>query len=252
MLPRRPRQIEQVGKASIVDLHAALYASEESKRLLQDPAARAAAEERRRHARSIALGSCEASPLLFGANRGVAARIATDMRADSSEEMSRQVALRQKAAIYEQLTRGEEAESKTTRAHSLVDFELKQLVGSSSSLPLDEFGRVARGADEADEELAPQPSDEFAPPPSLQRQPPPPLEAGAARHEVGEFGRREQVGSHERGAKRISDELAVGAQTAASRSAAMEQKVKRQRALDARRAFINMKQQARVSAEEQQ
>ena len=174
MLPRRPRQIEQVGKASIVDLHAALYASEESKRLLQDPAARAAAEERRRHAR-IALGSCEASPLLFGTNRGVAARIATDMRADSSEEMSRQVALRQKAAIYEQLTRGEGAESKTTRAHSLVDFEFKQLVGSSSSLPLDEFGRVARGADEADDELAPQPSDEFALPPSLQRQPPPRL-----------------------------------------------------------------------------
>ena len=48
IMPKRPKRIEQVGKASMVDLRAALYASEES---LQQGSASSRAEERQQRER---------------------------------------------------------------------------------------------------------------------------------------------------------------------------------------------------------
>ena len=67
VLPRKPHQIDEVGQASMVDLKAQLFASEEHLRSIQaDPAARAA-EQRRREA------SHAADPL-GTKNRGVSER----------------------------------------------------------------------------------------------------------------------------------------------------------------------------------
>ena len=53
ILPSKPHQIEEVGQASLVDLKAALYASEERAKAIQrDPAARATEEQRRRELRA--------------------------------------------------------------------------------------------------------------------------------------------------------------------------------------------------------
>ena len=94
IMPRRPKEINEVGKASMVDLHAALYATEAA-RSSQDPAMRAAEEDRRRnagkHSQDAGLGR--------HANRGVHARRARDDAAEADAEAKRQDALRHKADI---------------------------------------------------------------------------------------------------------------------------------------------------------
>ena len=75
ILPRKPHQIEEVGKESLVDLKAALYASEEKARNLQnDPAARANEEQRRRERRQ--------ADGVGAHNKGVDQRGAADLRAE--------------------------------------------------------------------------------------------------------------------------------------------------------------------------
>ena len=129
ILPSKPHQIEEVGQASLVDLKAALYASEERAKAIQrDPAARATEEQRRRELRA-------ADPL--GAkNRGVSERDEADSRADAEEAERREEALRRKAAVYEQMARGE-AVGERAEAACLVDFELKQLTGQEASAASD-------------------------------------------------------------------------------------------------------------------
>ena len=78
LLPKRPNEIAEVGEASMVDLRAELYKSEEAVRH-PDGAARAAlAEERKRAAR-------RSDVLKAGKNRGVDAREAADLAYEQGE-----------------------------------------------------------------------------------------------------------------------------------------------------------------------
>ena len=79
ILPSKPNEIQEVGKASIVDLRAAVYQAEEAVRQ-QDGgvAASAIAEERRRRA-------ARADVLGVSANRGVMARGASDLAHELDE-----------------------------------------------------------------------------------------------------------------------------------------------------------------------
>jgi hypothetical protein len=105
MLPRRPQAIEEVGQASMMDLQAVLYASEEALRS-QDPAKRLAEAKRRREQRL--------ADTLGRSNRGVGARNAADAASESQEEEQREAALRRKAEIYERMARGEEVSERTS------------------------------------------------------------------------------------------------------------------------------------------
>ena len=103
-LPRRPRGIDEVGQATMVDLKAELYKAGSAD----------AAERPKKRAR--------ADPLSLR-NAGVAARDAADLAHEREEEARRDDALKRKAAQYDALQRGDAAAA----GDSLVDFELKQL-----------------------------------------------------------------------------------------------------------------------------
>ena len=209
ILPRKAHEIENVGQASIVDLKAALYASEEQVRTMQeDPAARAAEQRRREQLRSAdALGA---------KNRGVAERSAADERREQEAEERREEAMRRKADMYEQMMRGEDVGDERVSAGALVDFELKQLNARDRS----------SGADDNDDDGTGSRRD-------------------AAARLAWEREAREAEDAARRKAERHAEEHATTQETAASRSHAALQRGKRQRALDERRALIRQKREAR-------
>ena len=93
LLPKRPQEIQDVGKASMVDLRAATYQSEEAVRQLDGGAAATAqAEERRRRAR-------RADVLSAASNRGVAARDAADVAGEQDEALRVSEALKKKVTL---------------------------------------------------------------------------------------------------------------------------------------------------------
>jgi hypothetical protein len=195
----------------MVDLRAALYASEESVRS-QDPTLRDAAKKRRRQE---ARGTVVAGG---PSNSGVASRSAADARADTEEEDRRADALRRKAIAYEQMSHGE----RLVGTDSLVDFE------SKARPPPKETGSC--------EVLTHQASSIEAARLAWERR---------ARADIFEASNSGRARAQTHGAERLAEQQAAGAQTAASRCAAAEQKAKRQRALDERRERIHRKQQQR-------
>ena len=150
ILPKRPRQIEDVGKASMVDLRAATYASEETVRR-PDGTARVAEERRQKELKKDPLGGAGAR------NQGVATRAAADISVEREEAQRVEEALTRKAALYERMARGEIAVDQ--KSDGLVDFELKEL----TSAPADEGAAAvppAAGRAAVRSEASP-----FAPPP---------------------------------------------------------------------------------------
>ena len=113
-MPKRPKQIEDVSKTTMVDLRAALYQSEET--LKQQDGATVREEQKRREKRK--------GDGLGMKNKGVAGREAADLAYERDENTRVEESLRRKAAAYEALMAGD---SSAVPDHSLVDFELKQL-----------------------------------------------------------------------------------------------------------------------------
>lgn len=238
ILPKKPRQIEEVGKASMVDLHAAVYATEEA---VKRPDA---GEQKRRQLEQRAAG-----PLGLNRNSGVAERSAADTAEKHSEDQRVKDALARKAELYDRMARGEAEVS--TRSDGLVDFELKSLSRPmASDLLPGEFGRAC-AHEAAHPEHREQPAraqPELAPPPGAEQREASRLAWERASREELRTGTRaaESVEARAAGAaKRHAADDAVSRQTEASRAVASEQKCKRQRALDDRRALLRLKQEER-------
>ena len=213
ILPKKPRQIEDVGMASMIDLRAAVFATEEG---LNRPDA----GELRRHERERR----KAGPLGLASNSGVAKRSAADTAEGRNEAQRIKDALARKAEQYERMARGEA--DVAVRSDGLVDFELKKLQAADGD-----------GA-----------YSEFAPPPGSQHQEASRLAWERASHEELRRGARLSEAAEEHVAsvaKRRADDAAVRHETEQGRAAASEQKGKRQRALDDRRALLRLKQEER-------
>lgn len=210
-MPKRARAIEEVGQASMVDLKAAVYATEESVRTGDSRDVRAAVQERRRERvrGSDGLGGTH--------NRGVDHRRMADEAQERDEEQRRANALEHKAAMYERMARGDEDVAKEA-AGGLVDFEWKQLTSS---------GPTGEGRAVCSRCLYPMTTPVC---PRCQYQ--------APREQIA---RDQEEGS--RREKRLATEAAVAEETAQNRSLAAQQKGKRQRALDDRRALLRLKQE---------
>lgn len=217
-MPKRAKEIEHVSKTSMVDLRAQLYRSEESLKQSDGTAAAAAEQERRRRERRTdVLGA--------GRNRGVEARAEMDDAHEAGMAQRAEESMQRKAEAYEAMARGECAES----SNSLVDFELKQLrapPGVSSLLSAD----MAREAERVrwEEEAG------------AQTRRPEGLAAGLQRYE-----QRSSMLE-----KRLLSETAEETET--GRATASEQKQKRQRALEERRAMLRLRQESRRRADEAQ
>ena len=220
ILPRRPNAIDEVGKASMVDLHAALYQTDAT-RTSSDPAVRAAEGQRRKQLRTTT-----DKTLGRGGNSGVDQRNAADERAEADAEAKRQEAMERKAQVYEKMQRGEEMSEKESAA-CLVDFELKQLGGGGGST--DAFHDARRGGSGSATDGREDARLEWE---------------RRTREDMG----RGPSDARPDGAKRLADELAVGQETAVQRTVAAEQKSKRQKTLDERRAMIRQKQESRERA----
>ena len=127
LMPKKAKEIEQVGKASMLDLKAQLYRSEESLKQTEGGMVAAAAqaeEKRKRERRADMLGA--------GRNQGVSERSAADAAHERQAEARACEAMARKVEAYEAMRRGECEEHKS----SLVDFELKQLRGDDDGAPL--------------------------------------------------------------------------------------------------------------------
>ena len=233
ILPKKPTQIEQVGKASMVDLHAALYATEAARSSSNGSSLQDAEQKIGHTARSSS--RVQAGSLGIKANPGVLARSAKDKAAEAKDEEHRQLSLKRKADMYDQMERGEDVATKAVE-HSLVDFELKNLMtsGSSDAVSASSVAEVPRSGPPADVreaarlEWEQRARDE--------------IEVDARRGRLGHT-RGEDCGSS--GAQRLAEHRATEAETQAQRDASAELRSKRQRALDERRAQIRQKQQAR-------
>jgi hypothetical protein len=215
ILPKKPRQIEDVGKASMIDLRAAVFATEEG---LNRPDA----GELRRHERERR----KAGPLGLASNSGVAKRSAADTAEGLNEAQRIKDALARKAEQYERIVRGEA--DVAVLSDGLVDFELKKL---------------QTGAADRDGAYP-----EFAPPPGSQYQEASRLAWERTSHEELRRGARSSEAAEEHVAsvaKRRAEDAAVRHETEQGRAAASEQKGKRQRALDDRRALLRLKQEER-------
>eukprot|EP00900_Chrysochromulina_parva_P003477 jgi/Chrpa1/1312/Chrysochromulina_OHIO_Genome00010784-RA len=215
ILPKKPRQIEDVGKASMIDLRAAVFATEEG---LNRPDA----GELRRHERERR----KAGPLGLASNSGVAKRSAADTAEGLNEAQRIKDALARKAEQYERIVRGEA--DVAVLSDGLVDFELKKL---------------QTGAADRDGAYP-----EFAPPPGSQHQEASRLAWERTSHEELRRGARSSEAAEEHVAsvaKRRAEDAAVRHETEQGRAAASEQKGKRQRALDDRRALLRLKQEER-------
>ena len=200
-MPKRAKEIEQVGKATMVDLRAQLYRSEESLKHTESGASAAAAlaVERRKVER-------RRDVLSAGRNTGVSERSASDAKAERDSAALSQEAMARKVIAYDAMARGECEEGK----ESLIDFELKQLRGDPTEpgeSPTLVSADMAREAERARWEAAA-------------------LAGGGG----GGGG-----GGRSASEKRLHHELSE--ETAQGRSSAVDQKLKRQRALEARHAL---------------
>ena len=230
LMPKRAKEIEHVSKASMVDLRAQLYRSEETLKQSDGTAAAAAEQERRRRERRTdVLGA--------GRNRGVESRAGTDDAHEAGMAQRAEESMQRKVEAYEAMARGDCAES----SNSLVDFEMKQLrappprnapgppgpPGPPSLLSAD----MAREAERVrwEEEAGAQ-----------TRRPEGSLSAGLQRYE-----QRSSMLE-----KRLLSEMAEETET--GRATASEQKHKRQRALEERRAMLRLRQESRRRADEEQ
>jgi hypothetical protein len=120
LMPKRAKEIEQVGKSTMVDLRAQLYRSEESLKHTEGGASAAAvlaAERRKVERRRDVLGA--------GRNAGVSDRSASDVKAERDAAALSHEVMARKVRAYEAMARGECEEGR----ESLIDFELKQLRG---------------------------------------------------------------------------------------------------------------------------
>ena len=217
LMPKRPKQIEDVGKTTMVDLRAALYQSEET--LKMDGGGAARAEEQRRREKRKGEG-------LDLKNKGVAERDAADIAYERDESARVEESLRRKAAAYDALMRGD---SSGLPGDSLVDFELKQLTSVDGG---------AGGQHRERSELDVRRSEWEA----------------AARQEMADVsGVSGSSGVKQRYEQRSSDAEKrhleeVIKQTSANRLSAAEQRSKRQRAQEDRRAVLRLRQEARARA----
>jgi hypothetical protein len=206
LMPKRAKEIEQVGKATMVDLRAQLYRSEESLKHTESGASAAAAlaVERRKVER-------RRDVLSAGRNTGVSERSASDAKAERDSAALSQEAMARKVIAYDAMARGECEEGK----ESLIDFELKQLRGDPTEpgeSPTLVSADMAREAERARWE-----------------------EAALAGGGDGGGGGGGGGGGRSASEKRLHHELSE--ETAQGRSSAVDQKLKRQRALEARHAL---------------
>ena len=112
--------------ASMIDLRAAVFATEEG---LNRPDA----GELRRHERERR----KAGPLGLASNSGVAKRSAADTAEERNEAQRIKDALARKAEQYERMARGEA--DVAVRSDGLVDFELKKLQAADGDGAYSEF-----------------------------------------------------------------------------------------------------------------
>ena len=214
-MPKRAKEIEQVGKSTMVDLRAQLYRSEESLKHTESGASAAAtlaAERRKVERRRDVLGA--------GRNAGVGERFASDVKAERDAATLSHEAMARKVRAYEAMARGECEEGR----ESLIDFELKQLRGDPlepAEPPTLVSADMAREAERKQWEAA----------------------AAAATSSGGEGG-----GGRSASEKRLHHELSE--ETEQGRSSALDQKLKRQRALEERRAMIRMRSESRRREQE--
>ncbi|EOD30505.1 hypothetical protein EMIHUDRAFT_232863 [Emiliania huxleyi CCMP1516] len=137
LLPKRPREIEDVGKATLVNMRAALYQSETAAR--QPESAQAALQAQARRSRQR-----RADPLAAGSNRGVGERDASSAAQERADEARAAEAMARKVALYEALSSGEPPDEKAAaHASSVVDFELKRLRGGDAQSEGQELERLA-------------------------------------------------------------------------------------------------------------
>jgi len=152
LMPKRSKEIEDVGKATMVDMRAALYQTESALKQPEGQASAALADQRRRREQ-------RRDPLAASSNSGVSERDAAASRQQREDEARVAEAMARKVAMYDAMARGEVPEE--TRAHgrsmsslaasasSLVDFELKQLQGDGDLLRLGASSSTAeRGGDD--------------------------------------------------------------------------------------------------------
>ena len=229
LMPKRPKEIDDVGKASMFGLRAALYQQEEAVAQKDGSVAAAAlADERRRRERRVearagGLGGVGAA----AQNRGVHERNASDLAEEADEEARVAESLKRKAAAYDAMMRGDAPHD---AQNSLVDFELKHLTGQ---------GAPSAGAPEVPSLVS---SDMVA---AAKRT----VWEAEAREEMADgVGRPVKLQRYEQRAtdteKAMLDE--VTRETVAGRASASEQRTKRQRGLDDRRALLRLKQEARL------
>ena len=203
LMPKRAKEIEQVGKSTMVDLRAQLYRSEESLKHTESGASAAAAlaaERRKMERRRDVLGA--------GRNAGVGERSASDVKAERDAATLSHEAMARKVRAYEAMARGECEEGR----ESLIDFELKQLRGDPiepAEPPTLVSADMAREAERKQWEAA----------------------AAAATSSGGEGG-----GGRSASEKRLHHELSE--ETEQGRSSALDQKLKRQRALEERQIYL--------------
>ena len=244
LMPRKGKEIEDVGKATMVDMRAALYQTESALKQPEGHASAALADQRRRRER-------RRDPLAASSNIGVGDRDAAASRQQREDEARVTAAMARKVAMYDAMARGEvpeetsshgrSASSLAASASSLVDFELKQLRGDGDLLRLGAPSSTAADGDAGGRNGG----DRGAPSlmsATMRREEERRAWEEAARREMDSTGSAVE-------AKRQHEEMSR--ETGLARASASDQRAKRQRALDERRATLRLKQEARSRASEE-
>lgn len=246
ILPKKPKEIEDVGKASMLEMRAAFYQTESAARQPDGPASAALKQQRQRRAN-------RKDPLAAASNRGLAERDAAAEKQRRDDELRAAQAMAHKVAMYEAMAsgklpeevgdaRGRSSRSLAASASSLVDFELKQLrsdgdlMRASAARPVDGVHHTSAGYGEEGKRGCSLTSS------SMRREEERLQWEKAAMHEI------EHTAMHEAGPKRSHEE--ISRVTSAARALSSDQRAKRQRALEERRAILRLKQEARSRVQE--
>ena len=219
ILPKRPREIGDVSKASMVDLRAAVYATEET---LHNSDASEVRRRQREQKKAGVLG--------LGHNSGVTERSAADTASHRDEESRIKYALARKAELYDRLSRGEADASSSS--DGLVDFELKMLAQDRKG-PEGHAASSYTGLRVPDRVCSMEASR---------------LEWERKTQDEVRRGQPAAQTSEEKAAnasQRREEQTAETSMTEANRAVAAERRGKRQRELDDRRALLRLKQEAR-------
>lgn len=252
-MPKRPKEIEDVGKASMVDMRAALYQTESAARHPDGAASAALRAQRQRRAR-------RSDPLTASSNRGVSERDESAARQEREDEARAAEAMARKVAMYEAMARGElpgetatdargrSASSLAASAASLVDFELKQLNGDGDLLrlraPPGGSGGWAGGEAGCGGSMSSS---------SMRREEERRVWEHDARREIaiaaaGGSGSVPDPSHAEMTNRTRETGIALTRETGIARASASDQRAKRQRALEDRRATLRLKQESRCRA----